>query len=68
MIFIASLLDVQQLKGQCEASTVRGRQVGLREGRPGDASHSSLDLGDMKDPIRTRTQLVAVILLTTNKS
>ena len=25
--FAASLLDVQQLKGQCEASTVCGRQV-----------------------------------------
>ena len=25
---LASLLDVQQLKGQCEASTVCGRQVG----------------------------------------
>ena len=28
LVFTASLLDVQQLKGQCEASTVCGRQVG----------------------------------------
>ena len=27
-VFTASLLDVQQLKGQCEASTAYGRQVG----------------------------------------
>ena len=28
LVFTASLLDVQQLKGQCEASTVSGRQEG----------------------------------------
>ena len=28
LVFTASLLDVQQLKGQCEASAVCGRQVG----------------------------------------
>ena len=30
MVFTAFLLDVQQLKGQCEASTVCGRQVGKK--------------------------------------
>ena len=28
LVFTASLLDVQQLKGQCKASAVCGRQVG----------------------------------------
>ena len=28
LVFTASLLDVQQLKGQCEASIVCGRQMG----------------------------------------
>ena len=27
LVFTTSLLDVQQLKGECEASTVCGRQV-----------------------------------------
>ena len=31
LVFTLSLLDVQQLKGQCEASTVCGRQVGRRQ-------------------------------------
>ena len=30
LAFTASLLDIQQLKGQCEASIVRGRQVEAR--------------------------------------
>ena len=28
LVFLASMLDVQQLKGQCEASIVCGRQMG----------------------------------------
>ena len=27
LVFITSLLDVQQLKGECEASTLCGKQV-----------------------------------------
>ena len=34
LVFTASLLDVQQLKGQCEASTVCCRQMSRWDSRP----------------------------------